>query len=207
MSPHSQKHIKITVLIPFLVFILFFSVMIWQKYRSSYEIPPVPLQQNVEGDRTVTLFFVVGGARLAREAREIDPCSDDNDCLKKIVEELLNGPVGEFDEALPDGTLVEDAQLEGSLATINFNNTFSAAMISGSSAEMLAVYSVVDTVAANFPQIQKVKLNIAGNSTAALRHLDLSEPLEPDYSMESPAAVEKNNTTVDKPTNIKGSMK
>lgn len=207
MSLYAQKNIKISVLIPFLVFILFFSVMIWQKYRSSYEIPPVPLQQNVEGDRTVTLFFVEDGTRLAREAREIDSCSDDNDCLKKILEELLNGPVGEFDEPIPDGTLVEDTQLEGGLATINFNNTFSAAMISGSSAEMLAVYSVVDTVAANFPQIKKVKLNIAGNSSAVLRHLDLSGPLEPDYSMESPAAVEKNNTTVDKPTNIKGSMK
>ena len=59
-------------------------------------------------------------------------------------------------------------------------------MPSGSSAEMLAVYSIVDTIAFNFPQITRVKLTIEGNDKALLRHLDLSDPLVPDYTLEQP---------------------
>ena len=49
---------------------------------------------------------------------------------------------------------------------------------------MLAVYSVVNTVAINFPQIQKVKIDVDGNKEAVLHHLELSDPLLPDYSLE-----------------------
>ena len=190
MPVKPRKKITISILIPFLVFILFFSTMIWQKYRSSHEVPVIPPQHNVESYRVITLFFISNGTQLARESRKIDPCDDDSACLKRVLDELLNGPVGEFEEAVPEGTVVESVHIEGNLATIEFNHMFSAAMLSGSSAEMLAVYSVVDTVAVNFPQIQKVKLNVDGNKEVVLGHLDLSDPLPPDYSLEQPPSPE-----------------
>lgn len=73
-----RKKITISTLIPFLVFILFFSIMIWQKYRSSQEVVFTPPLHKIEGNRSVTLFFAVDGTRLAREARVIDPCEDEN---------------------------------------------------------------------------------------------------------------------------------
>src|ERR1043166_5095671 len=110
MSVHPKKKITISALIPFLVFILFFSLMIWQKYRASHEMPSTPPQQHAEGKRTVTLFFAAEGTRLVREARVLDPCDDDLSCLKSVLDELLNGPVGEFDETLPEGTSVDDVR-------------------------------------------------------------------------------------------------
>lgn len=184
MAAHSRKKITISLLIPFLVFILFFSIMFLQKYRSSQETPVMPIQQHAENNRSVTLFFANGTAQLTRETRELDPCDGDNACLKSVLDELLNGPVGEFEEAVPIGTAVDGVRIEGNQATIEFNRSFSDAMLSGSSAEMLAVYSVVNTVTANFPQIQKVKINVGGNSQVILKHLDLSEPLLPDYNLE-----------------------
>ena len=184
MPANPRKKVTISILIPFLVFILFFSIMIWQKHRSSREVPVTPPQQNTGGNRSVTLFFAAEGTRLAREAREIDPCDDDSSCLESVLDELLNGPVGEFEKTVPEGVAVDSALIEGNLATIEFNRTFSDAMLSGSSAEILAVYSVVNTVAANFPQINKVKINVDGNKGTVLPHLDLSDPLEPDYSLE-----------------------
>jgi spore germination protein GerM len=184
MPAHHRKKITISILIPFLVFILFFSIMIWQKYRSSHEVPAAQPPQSTEGSRPVTLFFAAEGTRLARESRDIDPCDDDSACLKSVLDELLNGPVGEYDETVPEGTLVNSIRIEGKQATIEFNRTFSEAMMSGSSAEMLAVYSVVNTVAVNFPRIEKVKLNVDGDKAAILPHLDLSDPLLPDYSLE-----------------------
>lgn len=204
MSAHPRKKVTISILIPFLVFILFFSIMIWQKYRSSYEAPGTSHRQNSEGKRSVTLFFTAEGTRLAREARELDPCEGDTACLKSVLDELLNGPVGEFEKAVPEGSVVDDVHIEGNQATIEFNRTFSDAMLSGSSAEMLAVYSVVNTVAVNFPQIQKVKLNVAGNAAVILRHLDLSDPLQPDYSLEQPSSSEPEKSSTGSNTNRKG---
>ena len=204
MPPHPRKKITISILIPFFIFILFFSIMIWQKYRSSHEVPVAPPQQNVEGYRTVTLFFAADGTRLVREARELDPCEDDNTCLKSVLDELLNGPVGEFEETVPEGTAVDAVSIEGNQATIEFNRTFSEAMLPGSSTEMLAVYSVVNTVAANFPQIQKVKINVDGNKGVILPHLDLSDPLLPDYSLEQSPSPEPEKSPAGSTTNSKG---
>ena len=181
------------MLVPFIVFVLFFSIMIWQKYRSSHEILVAPPQQSTENVRSITLFFSADGTHLTRETRELEPCDNDTACLKSVLDELLNGPVGELVETVPDGVIVSSVRIEGDQATIEFNHLFSEAMPSGSSAEMLAVYSVVNTTAVNFPQIQKVKLEIDGNKTGILRHLDISEPLKPDYALElsAPIASEK----------------
>lgn len=204
MAAQPRKKVTISLLIPFLVFILFFSIMIWQKYRSSYELPVTPPQQQVEGCRSVTLFFTADGTRLAREARAVESCDDDDSCLNNILDELLSGPVGEFEQTVPEGTVVDAVRIVGDLAIIELNRTFSDDMLSGSSAEMLAVYSIVNTVAVNFPHIQTVKINVDGNEETTLRHLDLSDPLQPDYSLELPPVAEPVKN-LDKPTaNRKG---
>ncbi len=207
MRAHPRKKITISILIPFLVFILFFTIMVWQKYRSSYVVQVTPPEQHSEGNRSATLFFVADGTRLAREARELDPCDDDNACLKSVLDELLNGPIGEFEETVPQGTAVNAVHIEGNMATIEFNGMFAGAMPSGSSAEMLAVYSVVNTVAVNFPQIQKVKLNVDGNKAVVLRHLDLSDPMTPDYSLEQSPSPEPDKGSAGSITKRKGAGK
>jgi spore germination protein GerM len=188
MATQSRKKVSIGVLIPFLLFILFFSGMIWQKYRLSREVPVGPPLQITEGKRSITLFFALPGTRLVREKREIEPCDNDNACLKSVLDELLGGPVGEYDEAVPEGTSVESIRIEDTQATIDFNRAFSEGMLPGSSAEMLAVYSVVNTVAVNFPRIENVKIVVDGNSGVILRHVDLSEPILPDFSLEQVSA-------------------
>jgi hypothetical protein len=186
-----------SILIPSIIFVFFFSIMIWQKYRSSQEMPVVPLQPETASVRSGALFFAVDGTRLVREAREFDSCDDDASCVKNVLDELLNGPINsEFEETIPEGVVVSSVRIEGNQATVGFNSLFFEAMPSGSSAEMLAVYSVVNTIAVNFPQIQKVKVEVEGNTDGVLRHLDISEPLLPDYSLElsSPSASEKQST-------------
>lgn len=204
MATHQRKKVTISILIPFLVLILFFSVMIWQKYRSSRELPVTPPPHHGEGCRSVTLFFTADGTRLAREARALEPCDDTNSCLKSVLDELLSGPVGEFEQAVPEGTAVNAARIEGDQATIEFNRTFSDEMLSGSSAEMMAVYSIVNTVTVNFPQVHSVKLNVDGNTGTILRHLDLSDPLQPDYSLEELPPEEPVESPVGSTTKRKG---
>lgn len=193
MQLRRRKKITINLLVPFIVFVLFFSIMIWQKYRASQEVPVTPPQPSAESIRSVTLFFSEDGTHLTRETRELEPCDNDTECLKSVIDELLNGPIGELAETVPEGVALSSVSIEGDLALIGFNNLFSESMPSGSSAEMLAVYSVINTATVNFPQIKKVKIEVDGNKTGILHHLDISEPLVPDYTLElsKPTASEK----------------
>jgi spore germination protein GerM len=90
--------------------------------------------------------------------------------------------------------LLNSVLIQGSMAVVDVNSNFVSEMSSGSSAEMMAVYSIVNTVCVNFPQITSVKLNVEGETKTVLRHLDLTDPLTADYSLEhkpSQQSVEK----------------
>ncbi len=200
MAPQQRKRINISLLIPFLVIAVVFGTMIWQKYRDSRQMPVTPQVQPSVGKRTAVLFFVADGVRLAREARELDPCEDAAACLSDVLEELLNGPVGEFDESLPEGTVVNLVRIDGDLAGVDLNRAFVDILPSGSSAEMLAVYSIVNTVTVNFPQITKVKLTVDGEQSPLLKHLDLSDPLTPDFSLEQ--TPQADSATASKPIKL-----
>jgi spore germination protein GerM len=160
--------------------------MVWQKYRSSYEIAVSTPSSTTEGNRHVILFFVNDSNYLARESREVESCDNVTICIKSVLEELINGPVGELDEALPEGVAIKSINVVNNQVVVDLNHTFSESILSGSSAEMLAVYSIVNTVTLNFPDIEKVKLNVECNAAIVLRHIDLSEPLFLNYSLEKP---------------------
>jgi spore germination protein GerM len=200
MMPGRRKRINISLFIPFLVVALVFGVLIRQKYQASREVPPTPQIVQPSGPRTAVLFFVSNGNRLARESREVEPCDGTAACVKVVLEELFNGPVWGLDEALPEGAALKGVRIEGDKAIVDVNRSFAAELPSGSSAEMLAVYSVVDTVCVNFPQIAKVLLTIEGEGKTTLSHLDISEPLAPDYSLEQAPASAEPGKTVTPPT-------
>lgn len=184
MPTGQRKRINVSLLIPFLVVAMVFGLLIWKKYQATQIPVPSPQLRQPPGERSAVLFFVAEGSRLARESRELEPCDGTEACLAAVLGELVNGPVGELDEALPEGTVLKSVRIAGDTAVVDLNQAFADELASGSSAEMMAVYSVVDTVCANFPQIAKVRLTIEGGQQSALRHLDLSEPLVPDYSLE-----------------------
>jgi hypothetical protein len=186
MTPPKRK--KINLLIPFLLIALFFGGMIWQKYEHSRKLPTVPQIEKPDVEKSAVLFFVADGTRLAREARKIEACTEPDGCVREVLEELFSGAVSELDTAIPEGAFVNDVKVDGFLAIVDVNRNFSEEMVRGSSAEMMAVYSIVNTVCVNFPEIRKVKLNIEGEQNVVLGHLDLSDPLEPDYTLEQAPA-------------------
>jgi len=207
MQPVRRKRSSINLLVPFLIIALVFGALLWNKYRATRMINPKPTAQSGLGKRTVVLFFVDGGSRLAREARELDQCADTTACLKDTLDELFYGPLGELDEALPEGSVVNAVRIEGDSAFVDVNRSFVDEMPSGSSAEMMAVYSIVNTVCLNFPKITGVRLTVAGDGKVALEHLDLSDPLAADYTLEAVptpsvgnvAKPSKSDTTKGKP--------
>lgn len=184
MPATQKKKIGISLLIPFALLALVFGSLVWKKMRDSRELKPVPGVNEPASVRKAVLFFVAGGNRLMREARELESCSDETECVKDLLDELFSGPVGDLDLAIPENAAVNNVRLEGDLATIGLNSSFADDLPSGSSSELLAVYSIVNTVCINYPGIARVRLTLDGDRKPVLKHLDLSDPLLPDYTLE-----------------------
>jgi hypothetical protein len=173
-------------LIPFAIVAMVFGALIWKKMQASRELHPVPQVNHPAAVRKGVLFFVTDGTRLAREARELPSCTDTETCVKDLLDELFSGPVSDLDEALPEGVELTGVHLERDLAVVDVSKAFATDLPTGSSAEMLAVYSIINTVCFNFPQITRVRVTVEGAATN-LSHLDLMDPLPPDYSLEREA--------------------
>jgi spore germination protein GerM len=189
MAPNRRRKTSISLLIPFAIVAMVFGGLIWKKMQDSREPHPVPQVSQPDTTRKGVLFFVADGVRLAREARELPSCANTETCITELLDELFSGPVGDLDEALPESAALTGVRLEGNLAVIDVTKAFVTAMPTGSSAEMLAVYSIVNTVCVNYPQITRVRITVEGNPAPALNHLDLSDPLSPDYTLEQVPAV------------------
>jgi len=159
-----------------------------RKYLGREPLPPkvAAPAAPVEGIRAVTLFFASpDGAGLVREAREIDPCADLAECAEEVISELINGPLGDLTPTLPETAMYRGVSIAGDLLTLDFGKEFRDGVAAGSSAEMAAVYSVVNTLALNLPQVKRVRFLVEGKPVETLKgHLDLREPLLPDYSLE-----------------------
>ena len=169
----------------FLLTAIVLGALMLRKYRHSRLKSAPPPQAEEAGTRLVTLFFAVpDGTGLVREAREIDACSEPAECAEEIIGELINGPVGDVSPTLPPRAALISVRMEGETALVDFAKEFPEGLAGGSYSEMMAVYSVVDTLTFNVPRIKAVKFLLGGQSVESLGHLDLSAPLPPDFTLE-----------------------
>ncbi len=197
MPSTQRKRKTISILVPFLFIAAVFGFMIFEKYQASSVVNPKPAIEHDSGKRTAVLFFIVNGNQLAREARELEPCTDDSDCVKEVLDELFNGPVSELDDALPEGSLLNGVKIKGDLAVVDVNHNFERELTAGGSVEKLAIYSIVNTICINFPHVSRVSLTVEGEVKPLLGHLDVSQPLRPDYTLEQrlPVSPSSENKT------------
>jgi spore germination protein GerM len=172
------------LLLAFVISAVVLGALIYRKYELS-RLKPAPPQLQEAGMLLVTLFFASpDGAGLVREAREIDACSDPTACAEVVLAGLINGPVGDMSPTLPPTATFRSVRVDGETATVDFGNEFTEGLPAGSNAEMMAVYSVVDSLAFNFPSIKKVKFLLEGKNFKTLGQLDLTAPLTPDFTLE-----------------------
>lgn len=174
------------LIIAFIICAIVLGTLMIQKYEDRHHKPITPPPAEQQGAMLVTLFFAsTDGVALVREGREVDACSEPKECVEEVVGELINGPMGNLAPTLPSTTTLRSVSIEGDKALVDLGDEIVNGLPGGSSSEMLAVYSIVNTVAVNFPRIRLVKLMINGKEAETLKgHIDLSEPLGPDYDLE-----------------------
>jgi hypothetical protein len=135
----------------------------------------------------VQIFFPSTlGDGLVGEYREIFETAMPGDRAKQIVADLIAGPsTSEAVPALPHGTRLRQAYVtEDRVVYLDFSSTLADDLGGGSMGELLAVYSIVNSVAINLPEIDRVGILIEGQPAETLNgHTDLRRPLLPDRSM------------------------
>lgn len=183
IKPHGREQI---VLAAFLILAIILGVLIFGKYQASRDLPVTRPEPKPAGTVQVALFFATADAEgLAREGRQVTACEALPDCVRSLVDEVANGPVGDLHPTLPPNAVVRDVRVEGETAVVDFGSDLVAGLPGGSSSEMAAVYSVVNTICLNYPQIKGVKFLIDGAEAETLTgHLDLRLPIPPDFSLE-----------------------
>lgn len=135
-------------------------------------------------DSDVEIFFGTTGGSLETERATIEKSElSPEQLIEALVTKLLEGPStsSELVATFPKGTIVRAVYiLEGEVAVVDLQGEQLRDWSTGSSAEMAAAYSLVNTVTGNVPEIRSVQILIEGREVETLAgHLDLTRPLRP----------------------------
>lgn len=172
----------------FLILAVALGALLMRKHEMA-KVPPVPVPREQAGSHPVMLFFAdQNSSALVREGREMDACDEVSACLEEILEELINGPVTDLAPVLPPAGMFHSVKLDGGVARVDFAQELLDALPEGSNSEMMAAYSVVNSLALNYPQVKGVLFTLDGKPLQTLKgHLDVRTPLAPDFSLEKGA--------------------
>ena len=180
------NHAKGILLTAFLLFAVVLGALVFRKYETATRKTEPSPAATPAGSTVVTLFFASpGGEGLMREGREVEIEEGVEDGIESVVGELIRGPLGSLAPTLPANARVLGVKLNGDTAQIDFGRELLDEVPAGSSGETAAVYSIIDTVAMNFPQVKAVQFTFEGAAVDSLKgHLDLRHPLPPDFTQE-----------------------
>lgn len=130
---------------------------------------------------TVWLYFASpGGDSLAGETREQASRPGLHERVESLVRELVLGSRAGGVPLLPSGTAVRHVYLDHrGLMTLDLTPAFRDRFRGGSTAEYLAVGSLVRTVFANVPEARRLRLVCAGEPMTTLGgHIDCALPFD-----------------------------
>jgi spore germination protein GerM len=121
---------------------------------------------------------------LLTEERSIALSDDLAVQVRTLVEELVVGPQEGLLPTLPPETRVLEVFVTArGIAFVNLSSAV-ASQPGGSRAELLTVYSIVNSLVTNFPVISRVQILIEDRMVTSLGgHVDLSRPLTPDMTL------------------------
>jgi len=162
--------------------------------------PPAAAETEAARRINVRLYFEAPQTDgLLPEERSIVLATDLARQLKVLVEELAKGSQTGLLPTLPEGTRVLEVFVTGrGVAYVNLSRE-AAELPGGSRTELLTVYSIVNSLAANFPAVRRVQLLVEDRVVPSLAgHVDLSRPLPADMTLvalpplppEAPAVTE-----------------
>jgi len=145
--------------------------------------PPLPVSHTsrIEEESFFLYFAEREGHFLTSEERTASTAKGPWQLSKKIIAALIDGPERGNARTLPADTRLRALYItEPKVAVVDFSREIRGEP-RGAASELLTVYSVVNALAVNIPEIDAVRILIEGQRAETLSgHIDISEPLTPD---------------------------
>lgn len=195
-----QRHIKIGLIvlgIAFAITLGFFVDVVGriktmvnerETEENPFTPPAQPLYAPSDPPLTAKIFYpaATGDALMTAEDQTIFKSTELVNRAKQILQKLQEGPHSDaMFPALPKDTKIQELFLsEDGTAFIDFSNAISTNHPGGTVSEMTTIYSIVNSLTYNLPEIKKVKILIGGIEKETLAgHCLLLLPLEMDLSI------------------------
>jgi hypothetical protein len=140
----------------------------------------------VERQINVKLFFQAADRPgLAIEERSVPFSADLAGQVRAVVEELVRGPRAGLQPTLaPDTHVLEVFVSARGVAYVDLSKEARAVAPGGSEAELITVYSIVNSLTANFPALKRVQILVDDKPAITLAgHVDLTRALPPDMTL------------------------
>jgi spore germination protein GerM len=152
---------------------------------------PVPDRSAAKSDlaqtkKTVYLYFSdEKNAHLVAEDRTLIVIEDPVEIGYKIIHALIQGPGGNQTRTIPAGTVLNAFYITpDGTAFVDVSDAIRDNHPGGSQTELLTVYSIVNSVVLNIPQVERVKILIEGREAQTLSgHIDVTHPLSADMML------------------------
>jgi spore germination protein GerM len=132
------------------------------------------------------LYFVnQDGQSLKAEERSLVRHDNAVEHARSIVDALIEGPRSELLPTLPAETKLLSLYVTGDgVAFVDFDKIIREKHPQGTFAELFTVFSVVNSISLNVPEVEATKILIEGREVETLAgHVDIRFPLRPDILM------------------------
>ncbi len=165
--------------------------------ENPFRPPAQPLYAPTDPPMNVKVFFPAASAEnilLTAEEQTIFKSAEVANRARQILQKLQEGPhTNATFQSLPADTKVQDLFIsEQGTAFIDFSNTISTNHPGGVLNEMRTIYSIVNSLTYNLPEIKQVKILIGGTEKETLAgHCLLLLPLDMDLSITNVTAPEE----------------
>ncbi len=137
-------------------------------------------KDKVEG-RDVTIYFSDRDGLTLRGEHLFIKRGSLKEEMRELLEDLVKGPKGGVLPTIPEGTRLIGLDIKDGIAYVDFSKELYTRHPGGSAAELQTVYSIVNSIVFNFPEIRGVQILIEGKRRPTLvGHIDISLPLKGD---------------------------
>ena len=134
----------------------------------------------IEGNAVRAVFYYADSNVMYLFPEEKQVISKEGEKIElTIMNELLKGPQSkELYSVIPPDVKILSAETKDRVCFVNLSSDFISKASGGSSGELLAVYSIVNTLC-ELKNIDKVQILVEGKKRETFGGMDLSQPLEP----------------------------
>lgn len=171
---------------------LLFTLLINKKEKASEkEFPQAQTtfqQEIIKAEETIKVIIFLPSQKdefLHPEERKIFKTISLSNQVKQVIMEIMKGSEKGNISPIPPQTKIREVYIyKDGTAYIDLSSDFVTGNSGGSSSEIEAIYSLVNSITFNFPNIKKVHFLIDGMERETLKgHLRLDRSFLPNYSM------------------------